>query len=392
MPWKECRVSDERMKMVYRYLEGEKISDLAREFGVSRKTAHKFIQRFERFGPEGLGDRSRRPHRIARSTASEIERLIVNFRLARPTWGPKKIRVCLGQLHPGLKIPAPSTIGEVLDRHGLIYERKRRRGVYAYEDPLGTSSGPNDIWCVDFKGQFKMRNSSLCYPLTVSDHFSRYLVAIESLGGVHQQPVVHLFEEIFEEYGLPRAIRSDNGVPFATRGLLGLSKLSVMWLKLGIKHERIEPGHPEQNGRHERMHLTLKQETTRPAAAHMMAQQEKFEQFKKLYNFIRPHEALVMKTPASQFQRSKKKFNRKLLEPTYPTHDEVKTVKANGEITIAPRKTTYVSQSLAGEKVGLRRIGPSVMLLTLVELELGYINVHKPSRLLSENPQADSNV
>lgn len=387
MPWKDTRVSDERMKLVCRYLEGEKVSDLSREFGISRKTAHKFINRFERFGPEGLGDQSRKPLRLARSTTSEIERLVVNFRLARETWGPKKIKARLSELHPGICFPAASTIGEILDRHGLINERKRRRGVYAYEDPLGKSEAANDIWCVDFKGQFRLKNSSLCYPLTVTDHFSRYVISIECLSNVRQQPVVQIFEEIFEEYGIPASIRSDNGVPFATRGLLGLSTLSAMWLKLGIKHERIEPGHPEQNGRHERMHLTLKQETTRPAAAHLLGQQEKCERFKQVFNFERPHEALKMQTPSALYSKAKKCFDRKLLEPDYPLHDDVKVVKPNGEVIIGPRKRTYVSQALAGEKLGLRKVAPNTFLLTFVNLDLGYINWKKPGQLLSENPE-----
>jgi transposase InsO family protein len=298
MPWKASSVMEERLRFVARLLDGEAMTDVCREFGVSRKTGYKIFDRYKEHGLEALTDRSRRPVRYANQLPEQIEGLIVRLKAEKPHWGARKIRELLvRRLDGDVRVPAKSTIHAVLDRHGLVKRgggpRHRARGT-----PLSAGAGPNDLWCADFKGEFKLGNGRYCYPLTVTDHASRFLLLCEALESTREDPACTAFERLFRERGLPFAIRSDNGVPFASpNALFNLSKLSVWWLRLGIAIERIKPGHPQQNGRHERMHLTLKKETTRPPGSNSLQQQERFDAFVREFNVERPHEALEMKCP-----------------------------------------------------------------------------------------------
>jgi len=305
MPWRECNPMDERLKFVARLLDGEKMAGLCREFGISRKTGYKILTRYNEIGLEGLTDRSRRPYRQANQLPFQIETQIVRLKQDKPSWGAPKIRDKLRRLYPDIHTPAISTVHAVLDRHGLVVRRRRRRNK-ATGTALSLPGQPNDLWCADYKGEFMLADRRYCYPLTITDSASRYIFACEALSTTKEAYAFEVFEAVFKEFGLPKAIRTDNGVPFASpNALYGLSKLSVWWLRLGIEIERIKPGHPQQNGRHERMHLTLKLETTNPAGRNFLQQQAKFDDFIECYNnertpiFYTPSSAANQK-PASR--------------------------------------------------------------------------------------------
>jgi putative transposase len=289
MPWKECHVVDERVRFVRRLLDGETMAALCTEFGISRKTGYKIFQRYQQIGVRGLSDRSRRPYRHANQLPQAVETLIVRLKKDYPTWGAPKIRERLRQRWPDIPSPAISTVHAVLDRHGLVTHRRRRRRPRLTGTPLTAVSQPNNLWCADYKGEFLLRNQRYCYPLTITDYATRYLLACEALSTTQERYAFSVFERAFQDFGLPEAIRTDNGVPFASaHALYGLSKLAVWWLRLGIRLERIAPGHPEQNGRHERMHLTLKTDATRPAAHNVLQQQMRFDAFVHRFNQERP--------------------------------------------------------------------------------------------------------
>jgi transposase InsO family protein len=309
MPWKESSVMDERMRFVIRLKDGESMATLCREFGISRKTGYKIFERYEQCGLEGLSDRTRRPFRYANQLPEQVEAAIVAGKREKPHWGARKIRErLLRRLPHAIKIPAASTIHAVLDRHGLV-ARARRSRAQAEGTPLSDGLGPNDLWSTDYKGEFQLGDKRYCYPLTVTDHVSRYLLLCEALESNREELAFRAFERLFRERGLPQAIRSDNGVPFASpNGLFNLSRLSVWWLRLGISIERIRPGHPQQNGRHERMHLTLKKEATRPAGQNILQQQAKFDGFVDEFNTERPHEALHMRCPAEVYVPSPRPY------------------------------------------------------------------------------------
>ena len=293
---------DERLRFVARLLDGEQMSDLCREFQISRKTGYKVYRRYRAFGLEGLTDRSRRPYRQANRLPFQVEARILLLKREHPSWGAPKIREKLRRLNLGIHTPAISTVHAVLDRHGLVSRRRRRRPK-AQGTALSRPHQPNELWCADFKGEFMLADHRYCYPLTVSDFASRYLLACEALASTCEQTAFPVFEQVFREFGLPRAIRTDNGVPFASpTALFGLSKLAVWWLRLGIHIERIKPGHPTQNGRHERIHLTLKKEATKPALQNLLQQHARFDDFMECYNRERPHQALNMKYPAELFR------------------------------------------------------------------------------------------
>ncbi len=350
------------------------MTDLCAEFDISRKTGYKFWNRYQEFGPEGLYDESRRPRRAPNQTPKEIQQLILALKQKRPSWGAKKLKAELERQHLGLTIPAKSTIHELLGRHGLVRRRKRRRTATFYEGKLRDTTAPNEVWGADFKGEFRLGNRRYCYPLTATDHFSRYLLACEGLEHTRGRGARSVFKTIFREFGLPDAIRTDNGSPFASTGLLGLTQLSVWWLRLGIRLERIKPGHPEQNGRHERMHLTLKQETTRPAAANVLQQQEHFDRFRHIFNYERPHESLGMQRPAEQYKPSKRPFPESLPELEYPLHDVRRLVRPSGHIHLFRRNQgCYVCTALVGEYVGLREVESQQWLVSFMDLDLGHV-------------------
>ena len=363
---------NERMRFVVRREAGESMTDLCREFGISRKTGHKIWNRYKEFGPEGLGDFSRRPGCHPNRTAEEIRDLVVATRLKYPKWGPKKLRALLQKEHPGLPIPAASTIGELLSKRGLAKpRRRRRRATPTALGKLTVSNGPNDVWCADFKGQFRMKNGKYCYPLTITDLHSRFLLACVALESTHISGAYSGFHAAFREYGLPKCIRTDNGAPFASTGLHGLTRLSVWWMRLGIRPERIEPGHPEQNGAHERMHLTMVTETTRPAGANVLHQQENFDRFRQRFNEVRPHEALGMQRPSDVYSSSRRRMPCLLPELEYPLHDTVRRVHRSGHVCIRKGCQPYVSAALAGEYVGLRKIEPKVWRVSFLGTSLG---------------------
>jgi transposase InsO family protein len=385
MPWKECSVMEERLRFVARLLDGEAMTDVCREFGISRKTGHKIFGRYKEHGLEALSDRSRRPVRYANQLPQQIESLIVGLKRDKPHWGARKLRELLVRRLPGdLRVPAKSTIHAVLDRHGLVSRLDRRRNR-AQGTPLSPGARPNDLWCTDFKGEFRLGNSRYCYPLTVSDHASRFLLLCEALDSVREDPAIAAFERLFRERGLPLAIRSDNGVPFASpNALFNLSRLSVWWLRLGIAIERIKPGHPQQNGRHERMHLTLKNETTRPPGMNSLQQQARFDAFLHEFNTERPHEALQMRTPAELYRPSSRPYTG-LPELDYPLHDRQYLVTACGRICMH-RKKVNLSTVLAGQKVGLKEVDDGIWLVSFMHYDLGYIDLEQTTLQPIDNP------
>jgi putative transposase len=367
-------------------LEGEKMAALCREFDVSRKTGYKIFQRYKDCGLEGLTDRSRRPYRQANQLPFQIEQLIVQLKREHPSWGAPKIREKLRRLHSELQTPAISTVHAVLDRHGLV-SRGRKRRYRAQGTTLSKPVRPNDLWCADYKGEFMLADRRYCYPLTISDFASRYLLACEALGSTKETYAFTVFERVFMEFGLPQAIRTDNGVPFASpHALFGLSKLSVWWLRLGIHIERIQPGRPQQNGRHERMHLTLKKETTKPAAQNFLQQQARFDDFIGCYNDQRPHQALDMKYPAELYQPSPRPYHG-LDELHYPFHDRTITVTQCGRICFGRRKIN-LSTVFAGQNVGVKEVSDRIWLVSFMDYDLGFFD-HETGRLGSvENPFA----
>jgi transposase InsO family protein len=376
---------DERMRFVIRLKDGESMASLCREFGISRKTGYKIFERYEACGLEGLSDRTRRPIRYANQLPDQVTASIVAARKEKPHWGGRKIRErLLRRLPHGVKVPACSTIHAVLDRQGLVTPALRRR-TRTEGTPLSEALQPNELWCTDYKGEFMLGNKRYCYPLTVTDYASRYLLLCEAMESNAERFAFTAFERLFKERGLPRAIRSDNGVPFASpNGLFNLSKLSVWWLRLGITIERIKPGHPQQNGRHERMHLTLKKEATRPAGANLLQQQAKFDLFIEEFNHERPHEALAMKHPADLYQLSPRPYQG-IQNPSYPFHDRTVTVTSCGRLCLY-RKKINLSTSLAGQAVGVKEVEPGIWLVSFMEYDLGYIDLEEKTLQPLENP------
>src|SRR3954465_8360728 len=385
MPWKASSVMEERLRFVARLLDGEAMTDVCRDFGVSRKTGYKLLDRYKEHGLTALSDRSRRPVRYANQLPEQIESLIVRLKAEKPHWGARKIRELLvRRLRGDIRIPAKSTIHAVLHRHGLVkgLHRPRHR---AHGTPLSPGLAPNDLWCVDFKGEFKLGNGAYCYPLTVTDHASRYLLLCEALDSVREETAVTAFQQLFLERGLPAAIRSDNGVPFASpNALFNLSKLSVWWLRLGIAIERIRPGRPQQNGRHERMHLTLKKEATRPPGMNSLQQQARFDAFVDEFNTERPHEALAMKTPGETYSPSARPYVG-LPDLRYPLHDRDVLVTACGRICMH-RKKINISCVLAGQRVGIKEVDEGIWIVSFVHYDLGYIDLEQKTLQPLDNP------
>jgi transposase InsO family protein len=376
---------DERMRFVLRLKDGESMASVCRDFGISRKTGYKIFERYEECGLEGLSDRTRRPFRYANQLPEQIEAAIVAAKREKPNWGARKIRErLLRRLPHGVRIPACSTIHAVLDRHGLVSHPVRSR-TRTTGTPLSEGLQANDLWCTDYKGEFMLGDKRYCYPLTVTDHSTRYLLLCEAMESNAEKPAFTAFERLFKERGLPRAIRSDNGVPFASpNGLFNLSKLSVWWLRLGISIERIKPGHPQQNGRHERMHLTLKKEATRPAGANILQQQGKFDSFIEEFNNERPHEALAMKCPAELYTASTRPYQG-VLEPHYSLHDKTVIVTSCGRLCLY-RKKINLSRSLAGQAVGVKEVESGIWLVSFMDYDLGYIDLEEKTLQPLENP------
>ena len=376
---------DERIRFVIRLKDGESMAALCREFQISRKTGYKIFERYEECGLEGLTDRARRPHRYANQLPEQIEAAIVAAKREKPNWGARKIRErLLRRLPSEVKVPARSTIHAILDRHGLV-TRARRSRTRTEGTPLSEGASPNALWCADYKGEFMLGDRRYCYPLTVTDHASRYLLLCEAMESNAEKTAFTAFERLFKERGLPQAIRSDNGVPFASpNGLVQSLRLSVWWLRLGISIERIRPGHPQQNGRHERMHLTLKKEATRPAGANLLQQQAKFDAFLEEFNNERPHEALEHEMsgggllfflpPLSGHQ-----------ELHYPFHDKTVVVTNCGRLCLY-RKKINLSTCLAGQAVGIKEVDDGIWLVSFMDYDLGYIDLEEKTLQPLNNP------
>jgi transposase InsO family protein len=376
---------DERLRFVARLLDGEAMSDVCRSFGISRKTGYKIFNRYKDQGLEALTDRCRRPVRYANQLPPQIEGLIVTLKREKPHWGARKIRELLvRRLDQDFRVPAKSTVHAILHRHGLVKDTSRPRHR-AQGTPLSAGAAPNDLWCADFKGEFKLGSGQYCYPLTVTDHASRFLLLCEALDSTREVPAITAFEQLFRERGLPAAIRSDNGAPFASpNALFNLSKLSVWWLRLGIDIERIKPGHPQQNGRHERMHLTLKKEATRPPGMNSLQQQARFDDFVAEFNHERPHEALDMKCPADCYTPSARSYDG-LPELSYPLHDREVLVTACGRICLH-RKRINVSGVLAGQKLGIKEVDDGIWIVTFMHYDLGFIDLEQKTLQPLDNP------
>jgi len=365
---------DERLRFVARLLEGEKMAPLCAEFGISRKTGYKIFDRYKDCGVTAFSDRSRRPYRQANRLPAPIEAIIVRLKREYPGWGAPKIREKLRrELATMPHLPAISTVHAVLDRHHLVKRRRQRRGPAPAGTALTRPTEPNALWCADYKGEFMLGNRRYCYPLTITDFASRYLLTCEALSTTQERFAFTAFDRTFREFGLPAAIRTDNGIPFASpTALYRLSKLAVWWLRLGIRIERIQPGHPQQNGRHERMHRTLKADATKPAAPNVLQQQARFDTFVARYNQDRPHQALGMKVPAELYTRSSRIY-RGLEDLTYPFHDATVTVTHCGRICFHGRKIN-LSHVFAGQTVGITQVGERIWLVTFMHYDLGYFD------------------
>jgi putative transposase len=355
MPWKETCIVDERLRFIAAIKEDPKgnFTQLCARFGISRAKGYKWVERYEELGPPGLQDRKSTPGSCPHRTPDAIVDRIVIERKKHAFDGPKKLRERL--VNAGVQgVPAASTIGEILDRYGLIRPRRARLRVPPSTEPLAHARAANDVWCTDFKGHFACEDRR-CHPLTITDAASRFLIKCEALPDEKEGPVREHFSLAFREFGIPARIRSDNGGPFASKALGGLSRLSVWWIQLEIVPERIEPGEPQQNGRHERFHLTLKQQTASPPAATFTDQQRVFDAFRADYNDERPHEALGMKTPASHYEPSWRPMPATLRSPEYENGWDVRKVSDQGAFKWLGHRLV-VGSLLAGEPVGLRSI------------------------------------
>jgi putative transposase len=357
MSWKETCPMDQKIRMIGDWLSQEYgITELREIYGVSRKTIYKWINRYEAEGATGLEERSRAPIHHRNATPLEIVEQVVATKLKYQKWGPKKVVAWLKEHYPDSGWPVASTTSAILKREGLVKPRKKKHRTPAYTEPFQKCNNPNEVWSMDFKGQFKTRDGKLCYPLTVTDNSSRYLLLCRGLYHPTYEESQPWLEWTFREYGLPKAIRTDNGPPFASVSVGGLSRLSVWLIKLGIKPERIPPGHPEQNGRHERMHRTLKEATVSPPRSNMQEQQRAFDQFTQEYNFERPNEAIGQKTTASVYQPSLRAYPAKIPDIAYSGDVIVRQIRTNGEIKWKGQ-FIYISENLVGEPVALKQTG-----------------------------------
>ena len=380
MVWKETCAVEERMRFVLAVEAGEEsIAAICRRFGVSRVTGYKWLERYRLDGVSGLSDRSRAPHRRPRTLCAEIAAACLAVRRTHPSWGPVKVRAWLRRNDPDVVWPAASTIGALFDREGLTVKRRLRRRVPPRSAPFAACTAANDVWCIDFKGWFRTGDGARCEPLTLSDAHSRYLLRCQAVARADTAHVWPILDAALREYGLPVALRSDNGPPFASTGAGGLSRLSVLAIKAGVRPERIAPAKPQQNGRHERLHLTLKQETASPPAPDLRRQVERFRDFQRLYNFERPHAALDHDTPADRYRPAGHAWDGVLREPPCPDDAERRRVRRSGEIKWQGN-AIYINQALAGEAVALIEQDDGLWQVRYGPIELGCIE-HRGQRL-----------
>jgi transposase InsO family protein len=356
MPWKVTDVVEQRTRFVLEYDSGEyTMAELCRIYEIARKTGYEWLGRYQQLGLEGLQDRCYGAGSHPNQIDAKLEAQIVQLKYRRPSWGAKKLRGYLVSKQGAVKWPVVSTFGEVLRRHGLSAPQRKRFKTPVYNKPFEKVEEANQVWCADFKGWFLTLRGERIDPLTVSDAHSRYLLRCRSVEKTDTEHVQAIFAAAFREYGMPDTMRTDNGAPFASRAVAGISRLSLYWMKLGIRPERIKPGHPEQNGRHERMHRTLKAETAKPPAASRAAQQRAFDRFRQQYNEERPHEALGQKTPASCYQRSPRLYPDRIPEPEYGSHMKVKRVYPDGSFFWKGTQI-FISKCLGGERIGMEPI------------------------------------
>lgn len=371
MPWSQTSTMDQKTLFISDYLRQTlSMTELCDLYNISRKTGYKWIDRYLHHGPAGLEDQPRRPRTSPGKTPDHIVNAIIQARQRHPTWGAKKLIKILSKRHPKWPWPARSTVCDILSRNGLVPKKRRRRHIGHPGKPSAEINAPNDTWTADFKGHFKTGDGYYCYPLTVADGYSRFLLGCQALYSTSLVETKPVFTRLFKEYGLPKRIRTDNGVPFATTTLARLSKLSVWWIRLGIYPELIEPGKPQQNGCHERMHRTLKAETTRPPAATRRSQQRKFNTFRHEFNFERPHEALDLETPASVYETSPREMPLSLPPIEYPDRFEVRYVSANGGMRWN-HHWVLVSSVCVGEYIGLEEIDNGVWNVYFSSLKIG---------------------
>jgi putative transposase len=370
MPWHKTDQVNERLRFVAQAQEGlYSMAELSERYGVSRQTGYALLERYRDLGVNGLQDRSHAPECCPHRISEAMRELLLESRRAHPTWGPRKILAWLRPRHEGLALPAASTVGDLYSRELLVKQRARRRRWGQPGRAKIQVNGPNDLWTIDFKGEFRTLDGVLCYPITIADAHTRFLLAVDALPSTAHAGARVVVERVFRECGLPAVIRSDNGGPFATKAIGGLSRLSVWWTQLGIKHDRIDPGCPAQNGSHERMHLTLKQDTVLPPAADGEAQQERFVEFRQEFDFERPHEALGMQTPGSLYVPSPRELPEHLPEPEYPAHCAIRQVRANGILHFRDR-SIFLSELLIGLRVALEEIADGVWSIYFYDLLL----------------------
>lgn len=385
VPWRTPDLMDTRKEFIRHALSGRfPITELCVAFGVSEKTGHKWISRFRKEGDSGLADRSHVPRTVPHRVPLELRSEITALRQQHPTWGPRKLRVVLERRSPRTEWPAASTIGELLRSEGLVHSKRRKRASIGLPIDAGltVASAPNEVWTTDFKGEFRLGSGPYCYPLTVLDAESRFMIGTTALFSTSTIPSQIAFERHFAEFGLPLVIRSDNGSPFASARSIGrLSALSVWWIRLGIRPERIKPAHPQQNGQHERMHKTLKAEATRPSSQTLIEQQQRFERFRHEYNNERPHESLDQATPASRYAKSPRKYPSLLPELTYPAHCDVQAVGSSGMVYFK-RKQFFLSTALSSYEVGFEETDDELWTVSFGSLSLG--TYHSPSNTFIE--------
>ena len=377
MPWKVINQMDLKYQLVTDLnKEHFSITDLSQKYGISRPTVYKWLERYKRLGLEGLKEQSRAPKHCPHRTPQEILKLLIQEKLITRKRGPRKIRAQLKRRYPQLELPAVSTISYWLKKEGLVKERKKRRHVPAYTQPFCECQAPNDVWSIDYKGQFYLKNSHVCYPLTASDNFSRFILGCDALRGPRYNPTKHCLERIFREYGLPQAIRFDNGTPFASRCIGGLSRLMIWLILLGIVPERIGKGCPQENGRHERMHRTLKNDALDQVARNYKEQQKLFDIFRHDFNFHRPHESLNDQTPSDYYKKSQRPYVEHPHPPEYGHDRIIRQVRHSGEIKFQGRMF-YLTESLAGLPVGLKEIADGLWQIQFSFYILGSVDLRK---------------
>ena len=374
MPWRETCPVKERMRFLTDWERGHfSVTELCSRYGISRKTGYKWIDRYELEGADGLKDRSRAPLQCPHRIDPKVAKAILEVRRKHPSWGPRKILPWLDEHRPRLELPAPSTAGDLIQREGLVKRRRRKRAWKHPGAPASATQHANDLWTADFKGHFRTRDGEYCYPLTIADLHTRYLLACQALPSTRGVGVRPVFQRLFGEVGLPAAIRTDNGAPFASTGIHGLSRLNVWWIQLGIQHERIQPSHPEQNGAHERMHRTLKAETTRPPASTQRGQQRKFNRFIQEYNHDRPHESLGQRPPARTWRPSPRPYPRRIPEPEYPGHQLLRFVSNAGTFRFQCRQI-FLSQALRQNYIGLEEVQDGVWAIYFYNVRLATLD------------------